>query len=137
MPEQRLRGRRPAAELLEHIGRLNTSAKRENRVAEAAPNALHLLFVLQAGLLKCGKRIGRQHLCPLVAVIARRVASCSSMGSHDSCAGRVLISQEDFLGLALLVWLDNTIVHRTTLIQTCIVTSYEEEQKMVAGHHGW
>lgn len=55
---------------LEHRARLAATAQRQHGVAEAAASLCHRRLVLQARILKGGKGISRQHLSPLVAVVA-------------------------------------------------------------------
>src|SRR5262245_47511209 len=64
-----------AAEIDERVERLAAAARREHR----APEALGRGSVEHAGFLERGERIGREHLGPLVAVVARRVAAAEDV----------------------------------------------------------
>ena len=53
MPEQRLRGRIPPAELSKDLCRVHATAEREHGVSEAPPRVRDRLLVLQTHLLEC------------------------------------------------------------------------------------
>src|SRR5690606_31806664 len=77
--QQRLGGRRAPAELLEDLHRVTAAAEREHGVAEATSGRDQRLLVLETGLLERRERVGGEHLGPLVAVVARRVAAAEDV----------------------------------------------------------
>lgn len=79
VPEQRLRRRPSTPERCEHGQRVDAAAERQHGVPELAARLLHRGLVLQADILKRAKGVRGQHLRPLVAVVPRRVPSCTTV----------------------------------------------------------
>ena len=73
--QQRLGARLAAAEGAEHLQRMAAAAERQHRVAEAAAGRGDRRGVVEPGLLEGREGVGGQHLGPLVAVVAGRVAA--------------------------------------------------------------
>ena len=71
-------GLTPPESLKDLHGRLAPST-RKNRLAKAPPHGLNGLGILQPGLFKGPKGIRREHLGPLVAVVARGVSPAEDM----------------------------------------------------------
>ena len=75
MADQRLGRRLAPAERLEHLRGRRAAAAREDRVAEPLAELADRGLVLEAGLLERAEGVRRQHLGPLVRVVAARVAA--------------------------------------------------------------
>ena len=73
--QEGLRARAAAAKAREDLHRVGAAAERKHGLAEAAARGLHRHGVVEADLLERRKGIGAQHFCPLVTVVARRIAA--------------------------------------------------------------
>src|SRR5262245_64797048 len=75
LSQQRRRGRLPPAERLEDLHRMAAAAEREDGVAEAPAGRRYRFRIVETGILERRERVGRQHLGPLVAVVAGGIAA--------------------------------------------------------------
>src|SRR5580698_2838818 len=75
MPQQSLRIGLTTAEVFEDLHRMSAATLGENRVAKPPADAGDGLLVLEPRLLEGTKRVGAQHLGPLVAVVAGCIAA--------------------------------------------------------------
>merc|ERR1719478_284778 len=125
VPQQRLWRRVASAEETEDLGGVRTTTHRENRVAEPAANLADGIIILKPDLLKSSKGISREHLRPLVAVVARAVAAAEDVAKaaeeavirqrrqHGEALGELLLQLEGRLLAVRVVVVVQRHVERT------------------------
>ena len=90
MSEQGFRLRSSASEILIYFARVCPTTQSQHCLTKFTTLGLHRLLIVQPCLLEGCKRIRTHYLCPLVAVVACRVAPCKdvSEGAEESVFGK-------------------------------------------------